>query len=67
MKQLEYAPKKLRVVRTIDVQPIGAELNMRFQLRHITVVDVIDQYLFDNENRKEGSVSIKDLYQRLKK
>lgn len=67
MKQLEYAPKKLRVVRTIDVQATGAELNMRFQLRHIVINDVIDQYLFDNENKSSGYVTIKEIHQRLLK
>jgi hypothetical protein len=67
MKQLEYAPKKLRVVKTADVQPIGNELNMRFRLRRITVLDVVEQYLFDNENKKTGIISIRELYQRLRK
>ena len=67
MRQLDYAPKKLRTVRLADVKDIGLELNYRFQLKKIEMVDVIEKYLFEDSNKKSGYITVKDLIDRFDK
>lgn len=67
MRQLDYAPKKLRTVRLADVKDIGLELNYRFQLKKIEMVDVIEKYLFEDINKKSGYITVKDLMDRFDK
>ncbi|KAM3129782.1 hypothetical protein pb186bvf_018173 [Paramecium bursaria] len=62
--QQVYVPKKLRTVRIQDVRDTGIELNYRFRLKKISLSDVIEQYLFDDDNKKRGQVQLKQLSQR---
>jgi hypothetical protein len=59
MKLLDYAPKKLRTVRLADVTSIAFELNQRFQVKRIEISDVIEKYLFDDRNKKQGFLTIR--------
>jgi hypothetical protein len=54
MKLIEYNPKKLRSVKNQHVKHLGEELNMRFQLKRKVLMIVIEQYLFDDDNKKSG-------------
>jgi hypothetical protein len=42
MLQMEYAPKKLRVIKSDNMKDIGMELNMRFRLKKSPLNDVIE-------------------------
>lgn len=64
MKLLDYAPKKLRTVRLADIQDTAIELNWRFQLKKIEMPDIIEKYLFDDRNKKFGSLRIRELIDR---
>ena len=59
---MEYAPKKLRVIKFDVMKNIGVELNMRFRLKKIILIDIIEQYVFVDSNKKKGVVTIKELH-----
>jgi hypothetical protein len=42
---LDYAPKKLRVIELADVKEIGLELNMRFRIKKIELIDIIEKVI----------------------
>ncbi len=42
MKQIEYNPRKLRAIKTQHVKHLGEELNWRFQIKKIQLIDVIE-------------------------
>ncbi|CAD8136884.1 unnamed protein product [Paramecium pentaurelia] len=66
-QQQIYVPKKLRAIKMNDVLHIGEELNYRFRIKKIILIDVIEQFLFDDDNKKEKKVSIKQLQKRFEK
>lgn len=35
---------------------------MRFQIQKLKMIDVIEQFLFDDRNKKKGSVTIVELH-----
>ncbi|CAK90637.1 unnamed protein product (macronuclear) [Paramecium tetraurelia] len=66
-QQKIYVPKKLRAIKTNDILHIGEELNYRFRVKEIILIDVIEQFLFDDDNKKEKKVSIKQLQKSFEK
>ncbi len=53
---MEYAPKKLKVIKTESMKEIGRELNMRFRLKKMVLNDIVEQYVFVDANKKKGIV-----------
>lgn len=44
---------------------IGLELNYRFRIKKIDLIDVFEKYLFDNRNKKVGEVKLKEIMDRV--
>ena len=46
---------------------IGLELNYRFRIKKIDLIDVFEKHLFDNRNKKVGEVKLKEIMDRVQK
>lgn len=60
----ELYPRKLRTLRKENVSKFAVQLNMKFRLSKIEMDDIVEKYLFDDNNKKSMMVSIKDLARR---